>query len=283
MSTAALTTATEAAAKSAAVIQMISSECVETNLQWADLLLAQAARQGAQLAVLPENFACITPQPAQLHAIAEDFGLGRIQDALARMARRHGLWLVGGTLPLRAAEGKLTNTCLVFDEQGQLQRRYDKIHLFDAQIPQGENHQESAHFVAGHEVIVINSPVGRLGLAICYDLRFPELFRAMLDQGAEVIALPAAFTQASGKAHWDVLLRARAIENQCFMLAAAQGGEHYPGRQTFGHSQIIDPWGDVLGVHTYGFGLAVAPIDYSRQQTLRHDFAVLSHRRLSAQ
>ena len=265
----------------AAVIQMRSSPDVARNLAWIDLLLAQAAGRGAQLAVLPENFACMTPRPERLHAIAEDFGNGPIQQALVRMAQKHQLWLVAGTLPLRHNDGRLSNTCLVFDEQGWLQRRYDKIHLFDVSIPGGEAHQESTHFAAGHEVIVINSPLGRLGLAICYDLRFPELFRQMLTQGVEVIALPAAFTRATGQAHWASLLRARAIENQCFMLAAAQEGEHFPGRQTFGHSQIIDPWGTTLGEQAHGWGLAVAPIDHTRQQNLRERFPVLRHRCLA--
>ena len=266
----------------AAVIQMRSGPDVAHNLAWADLLLAQAAGRGAQLAVLPENFACMTPNIEQLHALAETPGMGRIQDTLSRMAKKHGLWLVGGTLPLRTPEDRMSNTCLVFDEQGQLQRRYDKIHLFDVSLPDGESHLESAHFAPGNEVIVINSPLGRLGLAICYDLRFPELFRQMHSQGVEIIALPAAFTYATGKAHWDVLLRARAIENQCFVLAAAQSGEHFAGRTTFGHSQIIDPWGTPLAEHTHGWGLATAPIDRSRQQSLREHFPVLRHRRVSA-
>ncbi|HES77055.1 MAG TPA: carbon-nitrogen hydrolase family protein [bacterium] len=264
----------------AAVIQMKSGADVASNLAWANGLLTQAARRGAQLAVLPENFACMTAHPEHLHAVAEDFGYGPIQEALARMARRHGLWLVGGTLPLRNDDSRLSNTCLVFDERGQLQRRYDKIHLFDVSVPGGETHQESANFAPGQEVIVINSPLGRLGLAVCYDLRFPELFRQMLAQGVEVIALPAAFTHATGQAHWDVLLRARAIENQCFVLAAAQGGEHFPGRQTYGHSQIIDPWGRTLGQHAYGWGLALAAFDREQQRTLRQRIPALSHRRL---
>jgi len=265
----------------AAVIQMKSTPDVASNLAWANGLLAQAARRGAQLAVLPENFACMTPQVEQLHAIAEDFGHGPIQEALAQMAKRHGLWLVGGSLPLRTEDGRLSNTCLVFDERGVLQRRYDKIHLFDVSIPGGETHQESAHFAPGQAVIVIDSPVGRLGLAVCYDLRFPELFRQMLAQDVEVIALPAAFTHATGRAHWDVLLRARAIENQCFVLAAAQGGEHFAGRQTFGHSQIIDPWGRVLSQHAHGWGLALGNIDRIQQSALRMRFPVLHHRRLA--
>ncbi len=268
----------------AAVIQMKSSPDVANNLAWANGLLAQAARRGAQLAVLPENFACMTPHAEQLHGIAEDFGCGPIQEALARMAQRHGLWLVGGSVPLRNqprnGDTRLSNACLVFDDHGVLQRRYDKIHLFDVSVPGGETHQESAHFASGHEVIVINSPVGRLGLAVCYDLRFPELFRQMLAQNVEVIALPAAFTYTSGQAHWDVLLRARAIENQCFVLAAAQSGEHFPGRITFGHSQIIDPWGKVLHEYTHDWGLAIASLDHEQQRALRESFPVLSHRRI---
>jgi len=215
-----------------------------------------------------------------LPKVAEDFGYGPIQDALAHMANRHGVWLVGGTLPLRNGDGRLSNACLVFDERGILQRRYNKIHLFDVSVPSGETHQESAHFSPGHEVVVIDSPVGRLGLAICYDLRFPELFRLMLAQDVEVIALPAAFTHATGQAHWDVLLRARAIENQCYVLAAAQGGEHFPGRKTFGHSQIIDPWGTVINEHAHGWGLAIGNIDRVQQGELRTHFPALRHRQL---
>lgn len=264
----------------AAVIQMKSSSNVANNLAWANGLIAQAARRGAQLAVLPENFACMMPLAEQLHGVAEDFGHGPIQESLARMAQRHGLWLVGGTLPLRNHDGRLSNACLVFDERGVLQRRYDKIHLFDVSVPGGETHQESAHFAPGNEVIVINSPLGRLGLAVCYDLRFPELFRQMLAQDVEVIALPAAFTHASGQAHWEVLLRARAIENQCFVLAAAQSGEHFPGRITFGHSQIIDPWGKILNDYTHNWGLAITALDIAQQRALRESFPVLNHRRI---
>lgn len=261
-----------------AVIQMVSGADVEANLEQAARLLAKAAAAGARLAVLPENVACMTPDMAQLHAMAEREDEGPIQAALAKMARDNGLWLVAGTLPLRTDDGRLTNTTLVFDEQGRKVARYDKIHLFDVDVPGGESHQESAHFAPGREVVVLDTPVGRLGLAVCYDLRFPELFRAMVAQGAELFALPAAFTHATGMAHWEVLLRARAIENQCYVLAAAQGGEHFEGRRTFGHSQVIDPWGAVLACHANGPGLAIAGIDGATQRALRERFPVLKHR-----
>ncbi|MGK0673468.1 MAG: carbon-nitrogen hydrolase family protein [Halothiobacillaceae bacterium] len=261
-----------------AVIQMVSGADVEANLEQAAGLLARAADAGAKLAVLPENVACMTSDMERLHALAEREGKGPIQAALARMAHDHGLWLVAGTLPLRTDEGRLTNTTLVFDAQGRKVARYDKIHLFDVSVPGGESHQESAHFAPGREVVVLDTPVGRLGLAICYDLRFPELFRAMAMQGMELIALPAAFTHVTGRAHWEVLLRARAIENQCFLLASAQGGLHFPGRQTFGHSQIIGPWGEVLACHPEGSGLALATLDRNAQRKLRERFPVLAHR-----
>jgi len=261
-----------------AVIQMVSGADVETNLRQATHLLAKAAEAGAVLAVLPENFACMTPDMAHLRSLAEREGEGPIQQALAAMARRHGLWLVGGTLPLHAGEGRLTNTTLVFDAHGERVARYDKIHLFDVDVPGGEVHRESAHFAPGRRVVVLDSPVGRLGLAVCYDLRFPELFRAMAAQGAELIALPAAFTYTTGMAHWEVLLRARAIENLCYVLASAQGGQHFEGRRTFGHSQVIGPWGEVLATHAEGPGLAVAELDRPAQAALRERFPVLLHR-----
>jgi nitrilase len=261
-----------------AVIQMVSGAEVEANLAQAEQWLAKAAQAGATLAVLPENVACMTPNMKDLRALAEREGEGPIQQALAAMARRNRLWLVAGTIPLLAQDGRLTNTCLVFDDHGQRVARYDKIHLFDVDVPGGEVHRESAHFAPGREVVVLDTPVGRLGLAVCFDLRFPELFRAMVDQGAELIALPAAFTHATGKAHWEVLLRARAIENQCFVLAAAQGGVHFAGRQTFGHSQIIGPWGEVLACHAQGPGLALADLDQRAQHELRARFPVLAQR-----
>ncbi|MEO1751852.1 carbon-nitrogen hydrolase family protein [Thiofaba sp. EF100] len=261
-----------------AVIQMVSGADVEANLEQAGRRLAEAANAGARLAVLPENVACMTPEMEHLRSIAEREGEGPIQQALAAMARRNQLWLVAGTIPLLARDGRLTNTCLVFDDDGQRVARYDKIHLFDVDVPGGEVHHESAHFAPGREVVVLDTPVGRLGLAVCYDLRFPELFRAMVDQGAELIALPAAFTHATGRAHWEVLLRARAIENLCFVLASAQGGQHFEGRRTFGHSQVIGPWGEPLALHAEGPGLALATLDRGAQRELRERFPVLAHR-----
>ncbi len=266
--------------RKAAVIQMVSGADVDANLAEADRLLGEARRGGAQLAILPENLACMTPDMAALHAIAESPEGGPLQRRLAEMARRHGLWLVAGTLPLLADAGRMTNTTLVFDAAGRPVARYDKIHLFDVSVPGGETHRESAHVAPGDRGVVLDTPVGRLGLAVCYDLRFPELFRALLDQGAELFALPAAFTHATGQAHWEVLLRARAIENQCFMLASAQGGQHFEGRRTFGHSQIIGPWGELLARHAEGPGLAIAEIDLAAQRALRTRFPALEHRRL---
>lgn len=261
-----------------AVIQMVSGPDVQANLAAVAQLVAQAATQGAALAVLPENLACMTPDMPRLQALAEAPGQGPIQSALADMAHRYKLWLVAGTLPLKAQDGRLSNSCLVFDACGESVARYDKIHLFDVNVPGGEVHRESAHFAPGREVVVLDTPVGRLGLAVCYDLRFPELFRAMAARGAELFALPAAFTRATGEAHWEVLLRARAIENQCFMLAAAQGGRHFPGRETFGHSLILGPWGEVLAGHALGPGVALATLDREAQRELRARFPVLAHR-----
>lgn len=263
-----------------AVIQMVSGADVEANLEQAGRLLAEAADAGAKLAVLPENVACMTPDMAHIRSIAEREGEGPIQRALAAMARRHGLWLVAGTIPLQADDGRLTNTVLVFDELGQTVARYDKIHLFDVDVPGGETHRESAHFAPGREVVVLDTPVGRLGLAVCYDLRFPELFRAMAAQGAELFALPAAFTYATGVAHWEVLLRARAIENQCYVMAPAQGGRHPSGRRTYGDTLIIDPWGEVLARQAEGPGVVVAEMDPARLRDVRTRLPALKHRRL---
>lgn len=264
----------------AAVIQLNSGKDIAANLAEVERHLHSAAAQGAVLAVLPENFACMSADIDPLHALAHDLAQGTLQQTLAAMAQRHGLWLVAGTLPLPATDGRLSNSTLVFDAYGQLVARYAKIHLFDVKLPDGEQHAESTLFAPGKQIVVIDSPIGRLGLAICYDLRFPELFRQMVTQGAEVFVLPAAFTQTTGAAHWHALLAARAIENQCHILAAAQQGQHFPGRETYGHSLIVDAWGRTLAELPMGSGVIVAEIDLDAQNALRQRFPVLHHRRL---
>jgi nitrilase len=269
----------------AAVIQMTSSPDVEGNLATARGLLERAHSQGAVLAALPENFAIMGRSEADKLEVAESSGEGPIQAFLGHCARELGLWIVGGTIPIRdeAEPGRVAAACLVFDERGRCLGRYDKIHLFDVDIPgREERYRESATVAPGHEPVVVTTPIGRLGLAVCYDVRFPELFRLLQVQGAEIFSLPSAFTAPTGRAHWELLLRARAVENLCYVLAPAQSGTHPNGRETYGDSMIVDPWGHVLArVTEPGPGLAVADVDRTLQQELRGRFPALSHRRFN--
>ena len=262
-------------------VQMASGPQVTANLIEAERLLMRAAQAGARIAVLPEHFACMGLKDTDKLAVAEAPGRGPIQDQLARIAQREGLWIVAGTVPLRAEGGaKVSAACLVFDAQGQQIARFDKMHLFDVHLPASEEtYRESATQLAGNQVVVVDTPAGRMGLAVCYDLRFPELFRAMVDAGAEWFALPAAFTQLTGQAHWELLLRARAVENLMYGVAAAQGGYHANGRETFGHSLIVDPWGAVVDVLPRGSGIVLGDVDTQRVHALRTRFPALSHRR----
>ncbi|WP_253192803.1 carbon-nitrogen hydrolase family protein [Janthinobacterium sp. LM6] len=255
---------------------MISSPSVEDNLATARRLVAQAAAGGAQLVVLPEYWAIMGKQETDKLAHAEQPGSGPIQDGMAQMARQHGIWLIGGTLPLISGEeGKVLNTTLVYDPQGEPAGRYDKIHLFG--FTRGaESYNESRTIVPGAQVRSIETPFGRVGLSICYDLRFPELYRAMGD--CALIVVPAAFTHTTGSAHWEVLLRARAIENQCYVLASAQGGLHPNGRRTWGHSMLIDPWGEVKAVLPEGEGVVSGEIDLLFLAGVRESLPALAHR-----
>jgi len=264
-----------------AAIQMGSGPDVQTNLSVASRLLASAAAAGARLAVLPENFACMPDRDADRLEIAEDDGAGPIQECLARNARELEIWIVGGTIALRCEDkGRSAAACLVFDDRGQRRARYDKIHLFDVSLPdRDESYRESDTIRSGEGFVVLDSPVGRLGLAVCYDLRFPELFRRMLDEGMDVIALPAAFTEHTGRAHWETLLRARAIENLCWVVAAAQQGRHSNGRETWGDSMVVDPWGTVVDRRRSGAGVVVADIDPTGQARIREQFPALGHRK----
>ncbi|KAB8046848.1 carbon-nitrogen hydrolase family protein [Janthinobacterium rivuli] len=259
-----------------AAVQMISSPSVEDNLATARRLVAQAAASGAQLVVLPEYWAIMGKQETDKLAHAEQPGSGPIQDGMAQMARQHGIWLIGGTLPLMSGEeGKVLNTTLVYDPQGAPAGRYDKIHLFG--FTRGtESYNESRTIVPGAQVRSIETPFGRVGLSICYDLRFPELYRAMGD--CALIVVPAAFTHTTGSAHWEVLLRARAIENQCYVLASAQGGLHPNGRRTWGHSMLIDPWGEVKAVLPEGEGVVSGEIDLVFLAGVRESLPALAHR-----
>jgi nitrilase len=267
----------------AAVIQMTTSPDVEANLAAARGLLERAHAQGAVLAALPENFAIMGRKEADKVAVAEIAGEGPIQAFLGHTARELGMWIVGGTIPLRdeAEQGRVAAASLVFDERGRNVARYDKIHLFDVDIPgREERYRESATVVPGVQPMVTTTPLGRLGMAVCYDVRFPELFRVLQAQGAEVFSLPSAFTAPTGRAHWELLVRARAVENLCYMLAPAQSGTHENGRETYGDSMIVDPWGHVVArVAEAGPGLAVAEIDRTLQHELRGRFPALAHRK----
>jgi len=260
---------------------MASGPNVKANLAEAEKLIKIAVQQQAELVVLPENFAIMGTSETDKVKIAEDFGTGLLQNFLRDQAIKHNIWLVGGTIPIRSSEpGKVYAACLLFNPQGELVTRYDKIHLFDVTIEaSNESYTESQTLAAGDKVVVVDTPFGRLGLAICYDLRFPELFRVMVDQGMEICALPSAFTSLTGKVHWESLLRSRAIENLSFMIAADQGGYHVGGRETHGDSMIIDPWGLVLNRLPHGTGVVVANLDTVKLERTRKMFPALQHKR----
>lgn len=265
-----------------AAVQMASGPNVNANLSEAGRLIAQAVEAGAGLVVLPENFALMGMAETDKVELRETPGEGPMQEFLARQAGKNGIWLVGGTVPMVAEDpAKVRASCLVFDARGQEVARYDKIHLFDVHVVDTDEHYvESETIESGDRLVVIDSPFGRLGLSVCYDLRFPELYRGLLDEGVEVLTLPAAFTAITGKAHWETLVRARAIENLCYLVAAAQGGYHVNGRETHGDSMIVDPWGVVLDRLPRGSGVVVAEIDRARLAGTRRHFPSVSHRRL---
>ncbi|MFZ5502346.1 MAG: carbon-nitrogen hydrolase family protein [Pseudomonadota bacterium] len=271
--------AAQANAFRVAAIQMASGPNVTGNLDEAGRLIADAAKQGARLVVLPEFFAIMGMAEGDKVKVREPSGEGQIQQFLSDTAKKHRIWLVGGSIPLAAnAPEKVLNSCLVFDDQGERVARYDKIHLFNLELG-NERYDEARTIEPGNQVVVVvDSPFGRIGLAVCYDLRFPELFRAM--QGVNIIVLPAAFTETTGKMHWEVLVRARAVENLCYVIASAQGGYHVNGRETYGHSMVVDPWGRVLDQLPRGSGVVVADINLAYQASLRASLPALSHRTL---
>ncbi len=266
-----------------AAIQINSGDDLKANLASARAGLEIAADKGARLAALPENFAFMGAHEADKLVHAEAAGSGPIQDFLARTARELGLWIVGGTVPVAVPdEPRVYAACLVFDDRGHRVARYDKIHLFDIEVPDGsgERYRESASIAPGAlDAVVVDTPCGRLGLSVCYDLRFPELYRKLVAQGAQLLCVPAAFTARTGRAHWELLLRARAVENLCTVLAPGQCGTHPGGRSTWGHSAVVQPWGEWTSCTTTP-DTVVAEIDLVAQQELRRRFPVLDHRRL---
>jgi nitrilase len=259
-----------------AAVQMVSEPEVQANLAVAGELIAQAAGEGAQLVALPEYFCILGLRERDKVAVRETDGHGPIQDFLAEAAARNKVWLVGGSAPLECADpNKVKNACLVFDQAGRRVARYDKIHLFGFELGT-ERFQESRSIEAGSEVVTLEAPFGRLGLSICYDLRFPEMYRKM--GVVDLILVPSSFTATTGKAHWEMLLRARAVENQAYVLAPAQGGHHKNGRDTHGHSMIVDPWGKVLAVLASGPGVITAEIDHAEIARVRQSLPALTHR-----
>ena len=262
-----------------AALQMTSGDDVAGNLAAAERLLGRAREAGAAIAVLPENFAFMGTTDAERIEIAESPGNGRLQRWLQSTAQQFGLWLVGGTIPISAGHGRCYSSCFVVNVEGHTEARYDKRHLFDVAVPGSEeSYRESANTLAGKETAVCASPLGVVGLSVCYDLRFPEHFRAMLDQGMQAISVPAAFTRPTGEAHWELLIRARAVENLCPVIAAAQCGRHPGGRETWGHSMVVDAWGKVLAECADEPDIAVAELDMQAMQKIRSKFPALRHR-----
>ena len=262
-----------------AAIQTVTAIGVDANLARADALLAEAAAQGAQLALLPEYFCMMGRKDSDKVAIREDDQDGPIQSFLADAARRHKLWLVGGTLPMWCEDAqRVRNTSLAFNPAGLRIARYDKIHLFN--FVRGEERYDEARTIEpGATPVAFDAPCGRVGMSVCYDLRFPELYRALSSQGnLNLILMPAAFTYVTGAAHWEILLRARAVENQCYVLAAAQGGRHENGRRTWGHSMLVDPWGEIIASVPEGEGVAIGDMDPARIAQVRQDLPALKHR-----
>jgi len=262
-----------------AALQMVSTPEVMSNLESADRLIAAAAAAGARLAALPENFYLIGRHEADKVKVREPEGEGPIQSFLAAAARRHRVWIVGGTAPISCADpGRIRSACLVFDDTGRRVARYDKMHLFRFEAGD-ERYDESRTLEGGESAVAVQSPFGRLALSVCYDVRFPELYRELGDFDAMFV--PSAFTVPTGAAHWETLLRARAIENQAYVIAPAQGGLHASGRRTYGHSMIVDPWGQVLAVRPEGEGVLLAEIDTERVQEVRASLPAIANRRLN--
>ena len=266
-----------------AALQMVSGTEVEANLAAARRLIAQAAAEGARLVALPEYFCFMGHADTDKLAVAEAAGRGPIQRMLAEAAREHGVWVIGGTLPLQSPDPqRVLNSCCVFAPDGSLAARYDKIHLFRFEREAAgarESYDEGRAILAGATPTACQAAGLRVGLSVCYDLRFPELYRALMTPPCDLLSVPSAFTYTTGQAHWELLLRARAIENQCYVIAPAQGGRHENGRRTWGHSMIVDPWGEVLAVRPEGEGVVLAELDSARIAEVRSQLPALTHRR----
>ena len=263
-----------------AAIQMASGPSVAANLSEAERLIGVAANQGSKLVVLPEYFAIMGMKETDKVAVREKEGQGPIQSFLSKMAKEHGIWIIGGSIPLVSNfPNKVRNSCLVYDNKGKQVARYDKIHLFGLDLG-NEHYHEDNTIESGDAIQVVDTPFGKIGLSICYDLRFPELYRAMGE--VNIIVIPAAFTETTGKAHWETLVRARAIENLSYVIAAAQGGYHLSGRETHGNSMIVDPWGVILDRLPRGSGVVIATMNPQYQASLRKSLPALNHRTIKS-
>jgi nitrilase len=263
-------------------IQMTSNQSVEENLIQAEKLIKSAAEEGAQLLVLPEMFPIIGLSSLLNKAdIYENFGHGHIQNFLAKQAKKYQLWIVGGTIPIKGKNPeKAASASLVFDDKGEIVARYDKVHLFDVMISETESYQESATIEPGSGLAVVETPLGKLGLSVCYDIRFPELYRHLFNLGAEIFTIPAAFTVKTGQAHWELLARSRAVENFCYVIGACQTGTHSNGRKTYGHSLIVNPWGEVIAKQEEGIGVITAEIDLRELNKIRSNMPVAAHQKI---
>lgn len=265
-----------------AAIQMCSTHEVKANLETAKTLIAQAANNGAKLIVLPEMFAIMGQTSTDKIFVKEKFGAGEIQSFLSAQAKQHNVWILGGTIPIESGvEKKVRAASILYDDQGNVAARYDKIHLFDVELSSSETYKESDTTEPGNELVVVDTPVGKLGIGVCYDVRFPEMFRYLFNQGAEIIALPSAFTVKTGEAHWELLTRSRAVENFCYVIGAAQGGMHTNGRKTYGNSLIIDPWGSVIAKNEgINPGVVYGDIDLEELYKIRKSIPVDTHQKI---
>lgn len=265
-----------------AAIQMCSSHIINDNFLVASKLIKEASQNNAKLIVLPEMFAIMGLTPNDKVSAKERFGHGKIQSFLSEQAKKNHVWIVGGTIPIECKnKNKVRAASLVYAANGELVARYDKIHLFDVTISATEIYKESDTTEPGDDIVVMATPFGKLGLAVCYDVRFPELFRCLLAKGAEIIVLPAAFTVKTGEAHWELLARSRAVENFCYVIGACQGGVHSSGRKTYGHSIIVEPWGGVIARKEHGSGVIYADIDLAKVYEARKSIPIGEHQKIS--
>jgi len=266
-----------------AAVQMVSTDAVDENLNLAQKLISEAVSKSVKFVTLPENFPLMGKEDSDRLAVAETFGTGPIQTFLSTQSKQHQIWLLGGTIPLTSNRpDKVHAASLLYNPKGECVAHYDKIHLFDVLVNEssGESYKESSTFEPGNEIVVAQTEIGNIGLSVCYDLRFPELYRRMQNDHVQIITAPSAFTATTGEAHWESILKARAIENLCYVIASNQGGTHVNERETWGHSMIVDPWGTVLANVDKGPGVAIASIDLDKQAKLRNSFPALTHMRL---